>query len=51
MEPINKLLEEFEELKKKITPDHVKKAFKYLDKKNHEAVVFLFEALIGVMRG
>lgn len=39
------------EIKKEITPEVVKKVYKYLEKNKNEAVIYIFEALVGLMRG
>ncbi len=49
--PIKKLEEAYEKLKHEITPETMKKAYKFLETKNNEAVIFVFEALVGLMRG
>lgn len=49
--PIKKLEESFEHLKHEITPETMKKAYKFLETKSNEAVIFIFEALVGLMRG
>ena len=43
--------EALEEAKKEITPDNMKKIYTFLEKKNPEPVVYLMEALVGLMRG
>lgn len=34
-----------------MTPDLLKKVFKFFESKSNPAVVFVFEALVGIMRG
>lgn len=39
------------DIKKDITPDTVKKVYRFLEKNKNEAVIYIFEALVGLMRG
>ena len=38
-------------VKKEVTPENLKKVYVYLEKKSNEAVIYIMEALIGLMRG
>jgi uncharacterized protein (UPF0297 family) len=40
-----------EQAKKEITPQALRKVYEYLDNKSSEPVVFLMEALVGLLRG
>ena len=44
-------MEKLSESKKDITTDNLKKVYIYLEKKCNDAVVYVMEALIGLMRG
>lgn len=43
--------EALEACKKEVTEKNLKAVFKYLERKNNEAAVYVMEALIGLMRG
>eukprot|EP00347_Sterkiella_histriomuscorum_P004089 403361794 len=49
--PIKQLSEALEVTKKEINEKNLKAVFKYLERKNNEAPVYVMEALIGLMRG
>lgn len=45
------MTEALETTKKEINEKNLKAVFKYLERKNNEAPVYVMEALIGLMRG
>lgn len=49
--PMKQLTEAMEACKKEINEKNMKAVFKYLERKNNEAPVYVMEALIGLMRG
>jgi len=44
-------MEEYEKVKKEMNPDLLKKAYKYLEKNANTSICYIFEALVGIMRG
>ncbi|CDW71440.1 UNKNOWN [Stylonychia lemnae] len=50
-DPVKKLQEALETTKREVNEKNLKKVYNYLEKKNNDAVVYVMEALIGLMRG
>ena len=50
MKPIKDIMEQYAKTAREITKDMLTKAYKFFEKNNNEAVVFIFEALVGIMR-
>jgi hypothetical protein len=48
--PHHQLWAKKEEIEKEITPELLKKVYTFFEKKSIEPVVYIFEALIGLMR-
>lgn len=49
-EPIQKLEDEKIEILKSIKPKVITSAYDFFEKKSHDALVYVFEALVGMMR-
>lgn len=45
------MVEQVDAAKREITPEVLKKAYDYLEKKTAEPVAFVMEALVGLLRG
>lgn len=50
MKPIKEVQQQYSNAVRAITKDVLAKAYKFFENNNHESIVFLFEALIGIMR-
>lgn len=49
--PMKELKDGFEKLKRDVKKDTIKKIYKYFEKHNNMAVRFVFESLVGILRG
>lgn len=48
--PIKEYEDHFNDSKREIQPDTIKKLYSYLEKKNNQAMIFVIEALVGLLR-
>lgn len=51
MKPIKEISEQYAITARAITKDVLNKAYKFFEKNNDDAIVFIFEAIVGIMRG
>lgn len=48
--PIAEFEEHYKDSKKEIQPETIKKLYTYLEKKNNQTLIFVIEALVGLLR-
>jgi hypothetical protein len=51
MKPIKDITDQCNIMVKQINKDSLAKVYKYFEKKSNDSVIFIFEALVGIMRG